>query len=354
MSAAALVLLLLASPPAGPDALAAAIAAGEFPRTTSVLLARGRQTVHEAYFGGTDAQTLHDPRSVGKSVTALAVGIAIGEGKIASVDASAFSYLTDLRPYAHDGPAKRAITIADLLTMSSALDCDDGDDQSPGNEELMYPLAAWTRWAVDLPVKTGYTRDARGRGPFAYCTAGTHLLGQILQRATGTPVDRYIESRLLAPLGIGKVIWMRSPTGEVLTGGGLRMRTRDLAVLGRLLLDGGRRRGKQVVPESWVRAALSPQIKPNASQDPEGRLDYGYLFFRGDHATACGPRSAWYMSGNGGNRVLILKDLDAVAVVTRTNYNAKGTFAQTVDLLQRHLLPRLGCPTVTPPAPARR
>ena len=74
--------------------------------------------------------------------------------------------------------------------MSSALDCDD-DDDSPGNELGMYPRPVWARWAVDLPVKAGYTRDAAGRGPFAYCTAGTFLLGQILQRAAGQPVDRY-------------------------------------------------------------------------------------------------------------------------------------------------------------------
>jgi CubicO group peptidase (beta-lactamase class C family) len=66
----------------------------------------------------------------------------------------------------------------------------------------MYPLREWTRWAVDLPARDGYARDESGRGPFSYCTAGTVLLGQIVQRSVGEPVDRYIERRLLAPLGI--------------------------------------------------------------------------------------------------------------------------------------------------------
>ena len=52
-----------------------------------------------------------------------------------------------LRPFAHDGPPKAAITIEDLLTMSSALACDDDDPDSPGNEEHMYPRREWARWA---------------------------------------------------------------------------------------------------------------------------------------------------------------------------------------------------------------
>jgi hypothetical protein len=65
----------------------------------------------ERYWSGTDAATLQDPSSVGKSVTSLGVGVAIGEGKLPSAAAGAFDYLGDLRPFAHDGPVKAAITL---------------------------------------------------------------------------------------------------------------------------------------------------------------------------------------------------------------------------------------------------
>ena len=78
----------------------------EFPRTTSVLVEQGGKLLHERYYRRTDVETLHDPRSVGKSVTGLAVGIAIADKKIPSVDAPAFGYLQDLRPFAGDGPGK--------------------------------------------------------------------------------------------------------------------------------------------------------------------------------------------------------------------------------------------------------
>jgi CubicO group peptidase (beta-lactamase class C family) len=325
------------------DSLAAAVAGGAFPRTTSVLALRGQQTVTQHYFGGTDQATLHDPRSVGKSVTALAVGIAIEAGKLPSVDAPAFAYLAHLRPFASDGPLKAGITLADLLTMSSALACDDNDPDSPGNEENMYPQRMWARWAVDLPVKPGYARDAGGRGPWAYCTAGTFLLGQILERATGQPVDRFIETRLFAPLGITRWQWRRSPAGEVMTGGQLRLATRDLAKLGRMVLDDGRWQGRRVVPAAWIRRALAVQRDPGGRADPRGEYQYGYLFWRRDYTTRCGRSSGWLMSGNGGNHVVMLPALDAVVVVTTVNYNTRGMHDQTVRLLERHVLPELPC-----------
>jgi CubicO group peptidase (beta-lactamase class C family) len=341
--------LLHASPSPTVDPLEAAVRAGQFPRTTSVLVTRGSRTVYEGYFEGTDAETLQDPRSVGKSVTALAVGIAIGTGKIPSIDAPAFAYLKHLRPFANDGPGKQAITIGDLLTMSSALDCDDDDPKSPGNEANMYPQHTWARWAVDLPTKAGFQRQPPGRGTSIYCTAGVFLLGQILERATGEPVNRYIETRLLRPLGIERQRWRRSPSGEVMTGGMLELRTRDLGKLGRLVLDGGRWQGKQIVPRTWIDQAVSVQRRPSLPQDPKQELGYGYLFWRREYVTPCGRLAGWYMSGNGGNAVVMIKDLDAVVVVTRTRYDTRGMHVETLRLLEQQVFPKLGCAPGGPP-----
>lgn len=311
--------------------------AREFPRLTSVLVVKDGTTTYEGYFGGTEAGTLQNTRSATKSITSLAAGIAVGEGKIPSESSPAFAFLADLRPFAHEGGTKSGITVEDLLTMSSALDCDDNDEQSPGNEENMYPQQLWVRWAVDLPVKARYERDSSGRGPFAYCTAGVFLLGQIIQRAAGTRVDHYVEEKLFKPLGIARWEWPTSPSGEVMTGGGLRLRSRDLAAVAQMLLDGGRWHGKQVVPERWVSSALTVHRKVNDSQD------YGYLFWRRDYTTMCGKFSGWYMAGNGGNAILIFKELNAAVVVTRANYNTKGMHQQTVRLLEQYVLPELAC-----------
>ena len=314
-----------------------AVAKGVYPKTTSVLVVRGGKLVYEAYFGDGSSDLLNDTRSATKSITSLAIGAAIADGAISSQHAKAFSYLGDLRPYQNDTPQKESITIEDLLTMSSALDCNDDDNKSSGNEDNMHPQPNWLRWAVDLPTLQAYARDSSGFGPWRYCTTGAFLLGQILQRVVHMPVDQYVEKRLLRPLGITQWEWPYSPSGETMTGGGLRLRSRDLAKIAAMMVDGGRWRGEQIVPKAWIDSALS--VRRKAYPD----ANYGYLFWQRDYATPCGRRSGWYMAGNGGNTVVLLGDLRTAIVLTRTNYNARGMHQQTTDLLERYVLPALPC-----------
>ena len=318
-------------------AMREAVERGQFPQTTSVLIVRDGKLVYEAYFGGGGPALLNDTRSATKSVMALAVGAAIADGFIRSVDDPAFVFLAGLKPFANDGPRKQAITLEDLLTMSSALDCDDNVEESPGNEEKMYPQREWARFAVDLPVKAAYQRDAQGRGPFADCTAGVFLLGRIIERATRVPVDSYVQTRLLAPLDIHRTQWPRSPAGEVMTGGGLRLTSRDLAKISWMVLDGGRWNQAQVLPASWTERAEKVHRRATAQQD------YGYLFWHRDFASHCGKSSAWYMGGNGGNAMLQFKDQSAVVVVTRQNYNSRVMHQQTERLVEDYVLKALPC-----------
>jgi CubicO group peptidase (beta-lactamase class C family) len=317
--------------------LEAAIARGEFPKTTSVLIVRGGKLVYEGYFNGGGPEVLNNTRSATKLFVALAVGSAIHDGAIASARDLAFPYLADLGPVHNDTADKEAIRISDLLTMSSALDCDDNDDASPGNEDRLHEQSNWTRWAVDLPTMRSYARDAMGLGPWRYCTTNAFLTGQIVQRATHTPIDRYIDQKLLHPLGIARRNWSFSPSGEVMTGGGLELRSRDLAKVAWMLVDHGRWHGQTILTKAWVDETLT------ARRDAGPNQRYGYFVFEGDYHTACGLKPTWYMAGNGGSQILMLKDLNAAVVVTRTNYNVRGSSAQTVELVEKYVLPALPC-----------
>jgi CubicO group peptidase (beta-lactamase class C family) len=317
--------------------LAGAVEAGQFPKTTSVLVVYRGRLIYEHYFGEGGRDFLNNTRSATKSITSLGIGVAIADHMISAVTAPAFGYLGDRAPFKNNTTLKQDITIADLLTMSSALDCDDDVDASPGNEDRMHEQQHWTRWVVDLPAKGIYSRDANGLGPFSYCTAGAFLLGQIIERATHSPVDQYIEVKLLEPLGIEKWNWQRSPSGEVMTGGGLELRSRDLVKFAWMLVDNGRWRGREIVPAAWVKAAMTAYRRANSEQD------YGYLFWQRRYATSCGTTQGWYMAGNGGNAIVTLKELHAAVVVTRENYNTHGMHQQTVDLLERFVLPALPC-----------
>ncbi len=220
------------------SAMSAEIDAGKYRKIEAIRVIRNGQTVFEGDYRGNTPESRIDARSSGKSITAIAIGMAIDDGKLASVDLPVFGFFKDREPFAHDGPAKRAITIRDLLTMSSALDCDDWTDASPGNEERMYETRDWTRFALDIPIAKDYARGAGGLGRYSYCTAGAFLLGRIVERATGERFDTYVQRRLFDPLGITGAQWKTSPNGEVQSGGQLSLRAR---FRGDRAVDPGRR-----------------------------------------------------------------------------------------------------------------
>jgi len=338
---AAVALVASSQPPAAPpapdfSALDRAITAGEFPKLGSVVVERGGTIVYERYVDG-DASTLRDTRSATKTITGLLVGAAIADGHLRGVDLRVLPFFPE-RTVAAPDPRKAAITIEDLLTMSSALECDDWNDYSRGNEERMYLIEDWVGFALDLPVRGFPSWTPRpeasphGRA-FSYCTAGVFLLGQVVARATGEPVDDYARRRLFQPLGIERLEWKRSPLGLAMTGGGLLLTSRDLLRLARLALDGGRAGERQLLPRDWVERSLRPQATIDDA------TEYGYLWWLRDFGTSERPAPAAYMSGNGGNKVLVFPALDLVAVVTSTNYGQRGMHEVTDRLVRDFLVP---------------
>lgn len=313
-----------------------ALATEKFPKTNSIVVIGNSGVIFEEYYGEGSAAALNDTRSATKTIVAMAVGAAMEDGRIKSLDDAAFAYFADLEPFANDSLVKRQVTIRDLLTMSSALDCDDNND-TPGNEENMYPLENWKRFALDLPVAQGWARDAEGFGPWRYCTAGAFLLGQIVERAVGERVDRYVERRILAPLGINRTAWDASPSGEIQTGGGLELTARDLARLGAMMAGGGAFNGRQILSRQWVREMETPRRRAY------GDMRYGYQMWTRKYASPCGEEEGWMMAGNGGNLVLSLPGRQTELVVARTRYNTRGMHQETQELVERYLLPALGC-----------
>jgi CubicO group peptidase (beta-lactamase class C family) len=300
-----------------------AIGQGEYSKTTSVLIIRDGRLIYERYLDEGSKELLNNTRSATKFLTTLALGAAVGDGAIPSQRVPAFSYLADLMPFQNDSADKRVITLEDMLTMSSALACDDNDDASPGNEDNMHTQSNWTRWAVDLPTMQGFARDTQGRGPWRYCTTNAVLVGQAIQRATHVKVDRYTQDKILRPLGIGKWSWSCSPAHEVMTGGGLQLRSRDLARIAWMVTDQGRWHGRQIVPADWIASALTIRRAARSGQN------YGYFIFEENHSTNCGIKPVWYMAGNGGSQILVLRDLSAAVVITRTAFNVHGSAAIT-------------------------
>jgi len=318
--------------------LEATIQSGDLKKITSVLVARHGKLVYEAYFNGSGADALQETRSATKSITDMLIGIAIDKKVLSGVSAPILPFFPDKQPLENPDPRKAKITIEDFLTMSSLLECDDWNNFSRGNEERMYLIEDWVKFTLDLPIK-GFApwvtkpQDSPYGRSFSYCTAGASTLGAVLERATKMPVPDFARANLFGPLGIEKTDWKFSPLGTAQTGGGLGLRSRDLLKLAQLYLNGGTWNGQRIVSEAWVKTSTQPHVQI------DDNTRYGYFWWLKDFKSGEKSFPAFYMSGNGGNKVLAFPAQDMVVVITSTNYNARGMHEQTDKILTDFVLP---------------
>lgn len=275
---------------------------------TSVVVSDHGEVVHEEYREG-GIETLRNTRSCTKTVAGMLLGMAIDRGVIAGVE----SRLEELV-----GAPAPPVSLRELLAMSSCLDCNDWDESSPGNEELMYPQDDWLGFALGLP--------ARASKSFSYCTAGVVALGIGLERALGEPLSEFAQRELFAPLGIERAEWAQTPRGETSTAGGLELTSRSLLRLGALYLRGG----EGVVSGDWV----GESIRPHARIDAE--TEYGYLWWLREYSN----EPCFYMTGMGGNRVHVFPKSERIVVITSTNFGRRDAHALSDRLLTELLRAR--------------
>jgi CubicO group peptidase (beta-lactamase class C family) len=321
-----------------------AVRTGTFKKIDSVLIARHGKLVYEAYFAG-DADTPRDTRSATKSITGALIGKAISERSLAGTQVRILDLLADRATRVQfPDPRKAAMTVEDLLTMSSALECDDWNDASRGNEERMYLVEDWTQFVLDLPIRGRMRVGGEATPPppfgryFSYCTGGVFVLSEVIEKATGMRTDRYAQSRLFDPLGIRDAIWVYSPLNTPQTGGGLRLTSRDLLKVVQLYLDGGSWHGERLLDEAWVRSSTQPHAQIDE------HTQYGYLWWLKAFVSRGKSYPAFFMSGNGGNKAVGIPSLDVSAVITSTNYGTRGMHEQTEQLLTDYILEALVLP----------
>ena len=318
-------------------AVDAAIRSGEFKKIGSVLIARHGKLIYEAYFDG-DAATLRDTRSATKSITDVLIGIAIDEHKLSGVDAKVLALLPEhASKIENPDPRKAAITVEDLLTMSSPLECEDWNDASRGNEERMYLVEDWTQFILDLPIRGRMRVGEQAETPpygryFSYCTGGVFTLSEVIGKATGARADLYARDILFRPLGITNVEWVYSPLNIPQTGGGLRLTSRDLLKIAQLYLNGGGWQGTRIVSQDWVHKSTQPHAQIDEA------TEYGYLWWLKSFKSGEKSYPAFFMSGNGGNKIVAIPSLDMAVVITSTNYNTHGMHEQTEKILTDYVL----------------
>lgn len=225
-----------------------------------MILRRGRLLAHAA-FGAQERDTWKYTFSACKSVTSLAIGLLIGEGKL-TADTKVLSVLDEQIP-----PLARLrlsdLTVRHLLTMTSGILFNEAEAMTQEN---------WVYCCLN---------SALGAEPgklFHYNSLNTYLLSAIVHKQTGQNLTEYLRPRLFDPMGIRDIYWETCPRGIERGGWGLYLRPTDFAKLAQLVLQRGEWNGRQLVPAAYLDDAITAQA---ASPAEYGVFDYGYQIWVG-------------------------------------------------------------------------
>lgn len=314
---------------------------GSYGNIHSVLIFRHGTLVLEEYFTGPDEnnhkgeigvvahnrETLHDTRSISKSVVALAVLIAHTQGKIKNLDQPIFDFFPEYASHAQG--EKKNITVRHALTMTPGLDWNEGSAYSnPENTAYQMNRAPNTIEFVlsrKLVHKPGTT--------FEYNGGMTQLLAAIINKTTGLNIEEFTRKHLLTPLGITKHEWAELKPGQPDADSGLRLRSRDIAKIGLLLVNGGTWNGKRLVAKKLIADAMAEHAKVSSDDKIGEYVTYGYQIWR----FAFRPEENWpsffiELAGNGGQKVQIDPKTKVMVVVTAANYNLKDLKKNSFDI----------------------
>jgi len=319
------------------------ILADTFTNIHSLLIFRNGRLVYENYFAGRDEEwglklgyikhdinSLHDVRSISKSIVSACIGIAIAQKKIKSIDDPIFNYLPDYTRYKTE--ANSTITIRSLLTMSSGIkwDEDSPHNTSKNDETQMERSGAPVAYTLSLPMA------AKPGVIWNYNSGGVQVLAAIIKNVSGYDIDEFATKFLFEPLGIKDHRWIKMRNNFQAAASGLRLRSRDLLKIGMLYLNKGKYNMIQVVPKNWVKQSVSTALLRDSDTKKNG---YGYLFWT---ETDLVDQKAHYIisaRGNGGERLFIDAKSKLIVVITAGNYNTPNVVNDGQKALVKYILP---------------
>lgn len=296
---------------------------GTYPKVHSILIIKDGKLVFEEYFYEHHKNKLHQLRSASKSFISALTGIAIDKGFIKSKDEKVLSYFPEYT-FKNNTDDKKKITLENLLTNQSGLDCDVYNPKAYGNESTMSYEKDWIQYSLDLPMN--YSPGGIGQ----YCSSNPIIMGRIVEIATKMALPEFATQTLFKDLGIAKYNWNFKPDlSSSETYCQLNLRSRDMAKFGLLYYNNGVWNGKQVISKNWVEQSL-------ANHSNLAGLDYGYLWWT-KYLDADGVRYYGKLAqGNGGQKIYIFKELGLITIITAGHYNMQSS---SNELNAKYVLP---------------
>ena len=261
-----------------------------------MMISQGGKLIFERHWQDDCRRNIY---SASKSFTSAAVGIAIGEGLLSPDEPLTVAFTDDLP--AQPGENLKKATVRDLLTMCL------GQEKASlmGGQRPYIEQDDWVKLSLGIPfVDRPGTR-------FVYNNVGPYLAGVLVQRRCGSDLMKYLQPRLLDPLGIRHTMWETDPQGYTFGAGGLFLTVGELHRFGELYLADGEWGGRQLVPADWVRESTTRQV-----ENSKDECGYGYLFWGGAH-------DSFRADGKYGQLSILFRDKNAVVTVMCDNHDSK-------------------------------
>lgn len=266
-----------------------------------VMVLRNGNVIAEAAYGGQDLRCSKYTFSACKSVTSLAIGLLVDSGAL-RLDERVADIFDDLCPTPASRRKLRDMTVEDLLTMRSGI---------PFTEPEALTQQDWTRHFLSETPKTDPGTE------FSYTSLNTYMLSQIVRRRSGLGLLPFLQHTLFQPMGITDVYWEKCPMGAEKGGWGLYIRPEDMAKLGQLVMNQGQWNGRQLISQSYLRAATTAHAVPPPHI---GDFNYGYQIWVGRH------ENTFLFNGMLGQNVLGFKDS---GIIVLTNAGADTDFQES-------------------------
>ena len=271
------------------------------------MVLRNGKVVCEANFAPYRSRIWHVTHSMCKSITGMAIGLLVEEGKL-SLDENIYDiFQKNLNTF--NKIFRPKVTVENLLTMTSGVTFNESGIVS-GNDWL-----------------TSYLNSSITGTPgknFQYNSLNTYILSAIVTERTGQSLTEYLEPRLFAPLGITRYFWETCPKGITKGGWGLFLCTEDMAKLGQLYLQKGKWNGQQIIPEFWVEVSTAKH-----KESIEGTFGYGYQLWM-----EARPGS-FEFNGMLGQNVIVYPDMNMV-VVTNAGNNELFQNCVMLNIIRKH------------------
>jgi CubicO group peptidase (beta-lactamase class C family) len=304
-------------------------------RVTGLLLIKDGEILLERYqYDRTPAHRFVS-HSMAKSIVSIAVGMALAEGKIASLDDAVSKYAPKLA-----GSAYGETSIRNLLRMSSGVPFNEVYD---GKDDLTR-FSILRRSQGSIAALRSFGGHEVGQGTrFHYASSETVVLAALLRAVTGTTLSEYLTERLWQPMGAeADATWVRSRDGLEIGSGSFNAILRDYGRLGALLANDGAVGTRQVVPKQYLLEATDWHRQPDAFAPGRATsyFGYGYQFW-----IYPGEKRRFALLGVYGQSIFVDPELKLVMVITAAAKNAsvgKESFAMERNAVWRGLIGKYG------------